>query len=98
VLYAVLFEDDADRADMRSRHMPDHLAFLEAHANVIKAAGPLIDAGSRSGAGGLWLVEADKPEDVNALYRADPFWSTGLRKSVRVLEWKQVFADRKRLI
>jgi uncharacterized protein YciI len=98
VLYAVLFEDDADRADMRSQHMPDHLAFLEAHANVIKSAGPLIDAGSRSGAGGSWPVEADKPETVDALYRADPFWSTGLHKSVRVLEWKQVFADRKRLI
>jgi uncharacterized protein YciI len=65
VLYAVLFEDDEGRADMRSRHMADHLAFLEAHASVIKAAGPLIDAGSRSGAGGLWLVEAENFESVD---------------------------------
>jgi uncharacterized protein YciI len=33
---------------------------------------------------------------VAALYRADPFWPTGLRRSVRVLAWSQVFADGKR--
>jgi uncharacterized protein YciI len=83
----MLFEDNATKADMRARHMADHLAFLEAHGNVVKAAGPLM-AVDGSGAGGLWLVEADKVEDVEALYRADPFWPTGLRKSVRILEWR----------
>jgi hypothetical protein len=28
----------------------------------------------------------------------DPFWPTGLRKSVRVLEWRRVFADGRNLI
>lgn len=42
-------------------------------------------------AGGLWLVDADGPDSVMALVQADPFWPTGLRKDVRVLEWKQVF-------
>jgi uncharacterized protein len=98
VLYVILFEDDSSKADMRARYMADHLAFLKAHADVVRAAGPLIDAGDGSGAGGLWLVEADKIGDTEALCRADPFWPTGLRKSVRILEWKQVFADGKRLI
>ena len=65
MLYVVLFEDDEGRADMRSQHMPDHLAFLKANATTIKAAGPLIDAGSRSGAGGLWLVEAENFESMD---------------------------------
>jgi hypothetical protein len=98
VLYVILFEDDATQADMRARYMADHLTFLEAHANVVIAAGPLVNAVDGSGAGGLWLVEADNMEDAEALYRADPFWPTGLRKSVRILEWRQVFADRKRLL
>jgi uncharacterized protein len=98
MLYAILFEDDASKPDMRARYMADHLAFLETHADVVRAAGPLVDARDGSGAGGLWLVEADKPEDAEALCRADPFWPTGLRKSVRILEWRQVFADRKRVL
>jgi uncharacterized protein YciI len=30
--------------------------------------------------------------------KKDPFWPTGLRKSVRILAWKQVFADGRRSI
>jgi hypothetical protein len=30
---------------------------------------------------------------VRRLCERDPFWPTGLRKSVRILEWRQVFAD-----
>ena len=37
-------------------------------------------------------------EAVTALVHADPFWPTGLRQSVRVLEWRRVFADGARLI
>jgi hypothetical protein len=35
---------------------------------------------------------------VRRLIEADPFWPTGLRKAVRVLEWTRVFADGKPLI
>jgi uncharacterized protein len=97
MLYVILFEDDESRAEMRPRHMADHLAFLEANS-AIRAAGPLSDADTGAATGGLWLVEVDSLEAVQALYRADPFWPTGLRKSVRVLRWRQVFADGRRLI
>ena len=49
-------------------------------------------------AGGLWLVEAESAEAVRRLCEADPFWPTGLRQDVRILEWRQVFADGRRLI
>lgn len=93
MMYAVLFEDDNDYADARPRHMPDHLAFLERNAAAIHAAGPLKDVRDNTPAGGLWIVEADGPDAVQALVEADPFWPTGLRKSVRVLEWTRVFAE-----
>ncbi len=98
MLYIVLFEDDPARADMRQRHMPDHLAFLERNADRIQAAGPLRDTATGAPAGGLWLVESDGAAAVTALYREDPFWPTGLRRSVRVLEWSHVFADGRRRI
>lgn len=96
--FAVLFEDNAEKAELRTRHMSEHLAFLDAHPGAIQAAGPLRDAATGDGAGGLWLVEAEHAEEVRKLVEADPFWPTGLRKSVRILEWTQVFADGRRLI
>lgn len=98
MLFAVMFEDNpATGADIRARHMPDHLAFLERNNAQIKAAGPLATA-TGSGAGGMWLVEAGNEAGVRKLVEEDPLWPTGLRKSVQILCWNQVFADGKRLI
>ena len=95
MLFAVLFEDNDGFADIRPKLMPDHLAFLERNASSVRAAGPLKDADGIP-AGGLWLVSAESRDAVRALVEADPFWPTGLRKSVRVLEWTQVFAEGER--
>ena len=93
MLFAVLFEDNDNCAvDVRTRYMEAHLDFLDKHASMIKAAGPLRHSEGLA-AGGLWLVQADTPDAVDQLVRTDPFWPTGLRRSVRVLIWKQVFAD-----
>jgi len=98
MLYAVVFEDAANLGpDVRRQHTPAHLSFLDKNAARIRAAGPL-RAPSGDPVGGLWLVEADSADAVHALVREDPFWPTGLRQSVRVLAWSQVFADGKRLI
>jgi len=97
-MFVVLFEDDpAIPVDTRKRHMSAHLAFLEATAGRIRAAGPLAD-GDGTAAGGLWLVDAADVETVEALIRQDPFWPTGLRKSWRVLRWNRVFADGRRIV
>ena len=93
--YAILFEDDPARAEVRPRLMPQHLAFLQSHADQVLAAGPLLEADAP--AGGLWLVEAPDANAALALVHADPFWPTGLRRSVRVLAWQRVFADGQRL-
>lgn len=96
--FVVLFEDNPSAApDLRARHMAAHLDFLESHSDSVAAAGPLFKP-SGEGAGGMWLVEAEDGDAVEALVRADPFWPTGLRKSHRIMEWRQVFADGKRRI
>lgn len=98
MIYAVLFEDDVNRSEMRAKHMPDHLAFLERNAVIVHAAGPLKDIEGDVPAGGLWIVDVDSPEAARSLVEADPFWPTGLRKSVRILQWTHVFAEGKRRI
>ncbi len=97
MLFAVLFEDapDAD-PDIRKRYMPDHLSFLETSPEIL-SAGPLTDTSGEAD-GGLWLVDTEDQTAVEALIEADPFWPTGLRKSVRVRRWKQVYSDGKRQI
>jgi len=93
-IFAVLLEDQPEQAAaIRQRHMEEHLMFLERHRTAIRAAGPLQDTASGEAAGGLWVVQADSAETVAALIREDPFWPAGLRQSVRILEWRQVFAD-----
>ncbi|HEV3185888.1 MAG TPA: YciI family protein [Xanthobacteraceae bacterium] len=97
MLYAVLFTDAHAHAEARVRLMPAHLDFIERHRDRIRAAGPLRDTDGAP-AGGLWLVEAESADAVDELIRRDPFWPTGLREAVRVLQWSQVFADGRRLI
>lgn len=98
MIYALIFEDDEKHASKRPQYMADHLQFLMDNQDSIKAAGPIKDAATSTPAGGMWLVEADSLGQVQELIEADPFWAIGLRKTTRLLEWSQVFADGKRLI
>lgn len=96
--FIVLFEDNPDAApDIRKTHMEAHLAFLEAQGGAVSTAGPLSTLGGAA-AGGLWIVEAGSAEEVEALVHKDPFWPTGLRKSVSILAWKQVLVDGRRQV
>lgn len=98
MLFTIHFTDDPAHGAERARHMADHLAFLERHGEAIRAAGPLVDPVSGEVAGGLWLVDAPSLAEARKLVETDPFWPTGLRKAVDIREWRQVFAERQRLI
>jgi len=96
--FVVLFEDNPGMGnDVRAKHMPEHLDFLQRRSANVNAAGPLKNQDG-SGAGGLWVVDASEEAQVRALVEEDPFWATGLRKSVRILSWTQVFGAGQRLI
>ena len=98
MFFIILFADapDAD-PDIRQTHMRAHLAFLEAHADQIEAAGPLSDPQGK-GRDGLWLVRAENREEAEKLVHKDPFWPTGVRADVSLIPWRQVFAQGERLI
>ena len=92
-MFAVLLADVTTGADeIRRKYMAAHLQFLQRHADTIQAAGPLREPNGTA-AGGMWVVNAVDAPFVQALTFEDPFWAAGLRRSIRVLEWAQVFAD-----
>jgi uncharacterized protein YciI len=93
--FVVRFSDNDDHADQRTRFMVEHLDFLERNQERILAAGPLRSINGEP-SGGLWVVSAEDGAAVQQLVEEDPFWLTGLRKSVEILEWRRVFADGKR--
>lgn len=89
--YLILFQDAPGHDHVRGAKMADHLAFLTRNADAIHAAGPLFDG--ETGAGGAWVVDVADADAAWHLVHSDPFWPTGLRQSVQVLRWHQVFAD-----
>ena len=87
----ILFEDNAALGpEVRREHLPAHLEFLKRNASVISAAGPLAESDGTP-SGGIWIVSVESVEAADALVKQDPFWPTGLRKSVRILNWTKVF-------
>jgi uncharacterized protein YciI len=69
-------------------HRPDHRAYLTELLNAGKlfAAGPFAD-----GSGALIVYEADTPEAVEELIKADPFHAAGVFLRWTVRPWKVVF-------
>ncbi|MDO6726585.1 MAG: YciI family protein [Cognatishimia sp.] len=89
--YVVLFENDPETCvTIRLSYLPLHLEFLKRNAETISAAGNLSD-GIDNANEALWVMTAETEEDVVRYVREDPFWATGLRKSFRIMQWRQWF-------
>jgi len=70
--YIILFEDNPNiDKDIRRKHMPQHLQFLQDNKQWIHAAGPLQDSDNHP-AGGLWIVDADDEASVDQLIKNRP--------------------------
>lgn len=97
MLYVVTMEDEPKNADARPKYQNEHRAYLETILGKLRSAGPLTDARTGSAAGALWMIEAANADEVQKLLEADPFYKAGLRKNVRIVAWKQVFLDGKKV-
>jgi hypothetical protein len=87
VKYAAVIEYSQDKALVES-HRPAHRAYLAGlvEKNQLFAAGPFED-----NYGALIIYEADSPEAVEGLMKADPFFSAGVFLKWTVRPWKMVF-------
>ena len=95
MLFIVQFEDKPGVAALREKLFADHIKFLDANKEKVLVPGSVREVPSDRPLGGLWIVEAKDEAEVRDIFKGDPFWTNGMRASVRINGWKKAFPDRK---
>jgi uncharacterized protein YciI len=76
-LFALHCLDKPGGLALRMATRPDHLAYLDANVDRIRAAGPYLDHGGEA-EGSLLIIEAADLQDARAFAAADPYAQAGL--------------------
>lgn len=98
MLFIVQFEDKPGVAETRQALFASHVEFLDRVKDQVLVPGSVRELPSDRPLGGLWIVEADSEQAVRDIFKDDPFWTNGLRASVRINRWQKAFPDRKVLV
>ena len=98
MLFAVIFTDKPAHGELRASQLAAHVAWVEDHKHTVLVAGSLRAELQQVPKGGLWIVEAESKDVVNALLKTDPFFLCGLRQDVEVLHWSKALQDHRALI
>jgi uncharacterized protein YciI len=94
MLYIIQFEDKPDTGELREKLLESHFRFLDLMKERVLVAGSLREVPGDKPVGGLWIVEANDETEVRDIFKDDPFWTNGLRASVRINRWHKAFQDR----
>ena len=87
MLFLVHTWDRPGALDVRMANRNDHIAWLTARGDAVKAAGPwLNDAGEM--AGSLLIVEADDRAELDAWLTQDPYAKADLFERVEIAPWR----------
>jgi uncharacterized protein YciI len=98
MLFAVLFTDKPDHAELRAEHLANHVAWIATNKAMILVAGSLRHEPAEVPKGGLWVVEAASKEAVFQLMGTDPFFTCGLRQSIEVFHWSKALPEHRALV
>lgn len=83
--------DKAGAADVRAANRAEHLAYLEANADRLFAAGPLLSDDQGGMVGSLLIVECADFAAAQAFAAGDPYAKAGLFDSVTIRPWRRVY-------
>jgi uncharacterized protein YciI len=95
MLFIVQFEDKPNVLELREKLLQSHFDFLDRVKDSVLVPGSMREVPSDRPLGGLWIVEAENEEEVREIFKDDPFWTNGMRASVRINRWVKAFPDRK---
>lgn len=94
MLFALICQDRPNQLELRLQHRPDHLAYLEAHADQLVYAGPLLDEAEGKPTGSLLVLDVPDRGSAEAFASGDPYARAGLFRDVRIVPTKQVYPRR----
>jgi hypothetical protein len=95
MLYIVQFEDKPNVKEIRDKLFAAHLKFLDDNQDRVLVPGSLREIPSDKPLGGLWIIEAKDEAEVRDIFKDDPFFTNGLRATIRINRWHKAFPDRK---
>ena len=88
MLFILRFTDKPDSLHIRERHLAEHMAWLDGHAEQVLVAGAMRTEPQLPPVAAMWIVKADSPEAVLTLSETDPFWINGLRATREVFHYR----------
>jgi hypothetical protein len=92
MLYALICTDKPGALEVRKANREDHLAFLAAMGDKLKAAGPFLDDDGGM-TGSLVVIEAANRDEALAISQEDPYARAGLFESVEIRPWNWVIKN-----
>jgi uncharacterized protein len=95
MLFIVQFEDKPGIGELRDRLLKSHFEFLDSVRDRVLVPGSMREVQSDRPVGGLWIIEAEDEAEVRDIFKDDPFWTNGMRATVRINRWVKAFPDRK---
>ena len=94
MLYIVQFEDKPDMGELRDKLLKSHFEFLDRVSDGYWCRVPC----ARYRATSPWVacgLSTPRTRRTSANFKDDPFWTNGMRASVRINRWVKAFPDRK---
>jgi uncharacterized protein len=95
--YAIIAEDRPDGGALRRDKRPEHLDYLDAHKDLLLAAGAQFADDGTTPIGSILLLDVDDRAAAEAFAQNDPFAKAGLFQSVTIVPWRKVFFDKQRV-
>jgi len=85
--FALICLDKPDALELRLANREAHLAFVAAHRDLVRLAGPFVGEGGQM-IGSLFLIGAPDEAVVRAFNAADPYVRAGLFERVELRPWR----------
>ena len=88
---AIICLDKPDAALLRAEYRPAHLEYLQASADKLVLAGPLLSENAQNPVGSLIIMDLNDVAEARAFADGDPYKQAGVFESVTIRPWRQVF-------
>lgn len=88
MLFVLICTDKPNSSAVRAEARPRHLAYIEAHKDAVKIAGPFTSDDGQTMLGSLIVIEAADAAAARAFAAGDPYALAGLFQSVEIKPWR----------